>query len=455
MNAHAGTSRTFYGWTMLVVAILMAAATMPGQTVLMALFNASIRESLGLSIQQVSAAYTIGTILASFPLPVVGRVADIIGLRRTVTGVVVGFIASLLLLREATGVVTLGGCFFLVRFLGQGSLGMLCGHTISMWFERRLGFAHSMLAVAGFAAASAIAPIPTAALIESRGWQFTLLVCAGAVAVLTLPALAFVFKNRPEDIGQHLDGDPVEHKTHDVMHGGTPPPGDPAFTVLQAASTRAFWILAINMLMSGLVGTAMLFHMQTMLQQAGLEGTEKQAAFAIQPWPICFGGAMLVVGWLTDRFHPARILPIALLFQSIAILTCLAAARGLVETDTVLPLMAVGMGVYGVSQATVVGVANPTIARYFGRTHHGAIRGFISTAIVMGTGGGPWLFAFGYGLAGEDFGPVMLVFACLAVPLGVAAALVRKPTPPRERDLTPDVLDGLVTDEPDPPGASL
>ena len=72
----------FYGWVMLGVAVLMAAATMPGQTVLMALFNASIRESLGLSIEQISGAYTIGTIIASLPLPLVGRIADRLGLRR-------------------------------------------------------------------------------------------------------------------------------------------------------------------------------------------------------------------------------------------------------------------------------------------------------------------------------------------------------------------------------------
>ena len=437
--------RLFYGWVMLGVAVLMAAATMPGQTVLMALFNTSIRESLGLSIQQISGAYTIGTILASLPLPFVGRVADRFGLRLTITAVVLGFIGSLLLLREATGIVMLGGIFFLVRFFGQGSLGMLCGHTIAMWFERKLGKANSILAIVGFAAASAIAPIPTAALIESRGWEFTLLVCAGAVAVLTIPSLLFVFRNKPEDIGQHLDGDQAEHTTHDVMHGGKPPAGDPSFTVKQAVETRAFWILSINMLLIGFIGTALLFHMQSMLQQGGLEGTEKQAAIAIQPWPISFGVAMFFVGFLADRYRPAKILPVAMLIQAGAILTCLVGARGLVESESVLLVMAIGMALFGVSQATIMGVANPTIARYFGRTHHGAIRGFVSTAVVMGTGGGPYVFAVGYGLAGEDFGPVMIVFACIAVPLGFVSALLRKPTPPAEPDRTPE------PDEPDPP----
>jgi len=434
---------------MLGVAVLMAAASMPGQTVLMALFNSSIRESLELTVTQVSLAYTIGTIVASLPLPVVGRVADRLGLRLTITGVSLGAIASLLLLREATGILSLGVCFFLVRLLGQGSMGMLAGHTIAMWFERRLGTAHSVLAIGGFAAASAITPMPTGWMIEHHGWRFAVLVCAVAVALLTLPPLLFLFRNKPEDIGQHLAGDPVEHATHDVLHGGTPPPGDPAFTVRQAAATRSFWILAANMMMTGLVGTALLFHMQLMLAQAGLPGKERQAASAILPWPISFGVAMLVVGWLVDRLDPAKILPVSLVLQASAIVTCLAAARGMAGETLTIPLMMVGMGVYGMSQATVMGVANPTIARYYGRTHHGAIRGFVSTAIVMGTGAGPYIFALGYDLGGKDFTGVMLLFACLAVPLGVAAALLRRPAPPAERDLTPE------PDEPDPPGAAL
>lgn len=440
---------------MLGVAVVMAVATMPGQTVLMGLLKTPIRESLGLTLEQVSGAYTVGTILASLPLPLVGRVADRLGLRVTILGVVLGFVASLLLLREASGVVMLGFCFLLVRFLGQGSLGMLAGHTIAMWFERRLGTAHSVLAVGGFAAASAITPIPTAALIESQGWQATLVVWAIIVAAITLPLVIFVFRNKPEDIGQHLDGDPAEHATHDVLHGGTPPPGDPAFTAKQASATPAFWILAINMLNSGLVGTALLFHMQTLLQQAGIEGTEKQAALAFQPWPIGFGLSMLAVGWLADRFHPARILPVALVFQAGAVLICAFATSGRAGEELTLIVMAAGMAIYGISQATVVGVANPTIARYFGRTHHGSIRGFVSTAVVMGTGAGPWLFAFGYKSSGDDFIPVMIVFACLAVPLGIGAALLRKPTPPAERQAAKDRLDELMTDEPDPPGASL
>ena len=263
--------RLFHGWVMLGIAIAMAVATMPGQTVLVSLWKEPIREALGLSLTSVSAAYSIGTIIAALPLTFVGRVADRFGLRITVGFVAVGFAASLILLREATGIITLGIGFFLVRFLGQGSLGMLSGHTIAMWFERRLGSVHALLTVFGFAVGGAILPLPTAWMIATYGWKTTLLALAGMVLLLVLPAVVFVFRNRPEEIGQHLDGDHANHVTHDLLHGGSPPPGDPAFTARQAMRTSAYWILMANMVVTGFIGTALIFHMPAMLQQAGLE----------------------------------------------------------------------------------------------------------------------------------------------------------------------------------------
>jgi ABC-type sulfate transport system permease component len=86
---------------MLAVATFMAAATMPGQTVMAALFNDSYRQALDLSITQLSAAYTIGTLLAAVPISWVGRMANRHGLR-LVTGIVMlGFALALVLLSQA------------------------------------------------------------------------------------------------------------------------------------------------------------------------------------------------------------------------------------------------------------------------------------------------------------------------------------------------------------------
>jgi MFS transporter, OFA family, oxalate/formate antiporter len=439
------TTGLFYGWVMLGVAVLMAMATMPGQTVLVSLFNESYRNELGISVTQLSAAYTVGTLLAALPISWVGRMADRFGLRLLTALVSVGFALALLYLTQVRGPIMLGLGFFLVRCLGQGCMAMLAGHVIAMWFERRLGMAHSVLSVGGYALASTLTPQPTAWLITEVGWQLALVVLAGFVLVLTLPALLTVFRNRPEDIGQHLDGDLFEHAVHDVLHGGNPPPGDPAFTLHQAVRTRAYWICSLSMVASGLIGTALIFQMTPMLQEAGLAGLPREAALAIQPWPIAFGLVTLVVGWLVDRYRPAPLLALGCLMMGGATVICMLAARGTVEPESTVLLMGVGMGCFGASQAVIVGVASPTIARYFGRTHHGSIRGTVSSAGVAGTGVGPLLAGVGYELGGDSFTALLTIFAVCAVPMAVGSMFLRPPTPPANPDRTAE------RDEVEPP----
>lgn len=426
----------FYGWVMLGVAVLMAMATMPSQTVVVSLFVASFREKLGLELSQVSLAYTIGTICAAFPLSWVGKMADRFGIRIVSAVIVVLYAIALVALDWAIGIVTLGIGFFFIRFLGQGSLGMLSGHTIAMWFERRLGMAHSVLAVGGFALGSAILPKPVAWMIEEFGPGSTLLYLGLGVAAVILPLLVFLFRNKPEDIGQFLDGDSSEHASHDVAHGGPAPKGDPAFTAPQARATFSFWILLTLSCTSGCIGTALLFHMQEMLIAGGAEGTVAQTADANQMWAISFGVGMLATGWLADKFRPRVLLPIAPVFMLLGSLVCWYGATG--QSDDVVGTMKIGMLIYGLGMAVSVAVGSPAVARFFGRTHHGAIRGFMTSFGVAATGLAPYLAGKWYELAGENFGPVLIAFAVWCVPLIVLTAMLKKPTPPSERDLNPD-----------------
>ena len=90
-------------------------------------------------------------------------------------------------------------------------------------------------------------------------------------------------------------------------------------------------------------------------------------------------------------------------------------------------------------------VANPAIARYFGRAHHGGIRGTVTTAMVAGTGTGPILAGWIYERSGGSFEWLLLSSAAVCVPLCVLAATLRPPTPPNRP--TPTEAD---RDEPDP-----
>jgi MFS transporter, OFA family, oxalate/formate antiporter len=420
---------------MLGIAVLLAIATMPGQTVIAALFNDSYRGELDLSITELSAAYTIGTLLAAIPITWVGRLADRHGLRVVIGAVASLFALALVMLSRTQGIVMLGIGFFLIRCLGQGCLGMLSGHVIAMWFERRLGMAHAVVSLAGFGAGAALLPQPTAWAITELGWRTTLLVLAAFVAVLTLPAVATVFRNRPEDLGQRIDGAPVSaasvsspesaSATESAKPSELESAKEPTFALTEALRTRAFWVCTLTTVFGGIVGTALIFHMSPLLQSAGLDGSARQVAVAVQPWPIAFGAFTLLAGWLVDRYRPAPLLGMGTLLLGCAMVLCVLSTG--VASERVLLLAGAGMGLFGASQAIIVGTATPTIARYFGRTHHGAIRGAVSSITVASTGLGPLMFGLGYERSGGSFAPILVGAAACAVPLAFAAWSLRPP----------------------------
>ena len=151
---------------------------------------------------------------------------------------------------------------------------------------------------------------------------------------------------------------------------------------------------------------------------------------------ISFGLGMLCTGWLADKFKARILLPIAPLFMLIGSLIVWYGATG--RSEDVLYTMKVGMLVYGLGMAVSVAVGSPAVARFFGRTHHGAIRGFMTSFGVAATGLAPYLAGKWYELAGENFGPVLLSFAIWCVPLMVATAMLKRPNPPSDPDMNPD-----------------
>ena len=88
------------------------------------------------------------------------------------------------------------------------------------------------------------------------------------------------------------------------------------------------------------------------------------------------------------------------------------------------------MATFGLSQGLYTASFGPAVARFFGRPHHGEIRGFVTTLFVAGTATGPFLIADGAQRAGGDFGPAFFVSAAFALALGaLATRAVRPPQP--------------------------
>lgn len=416
----------FHGPIIAAACTVALIASAPGQTVVVSQFNESFTSTLGLSATALSTAYLIGTVTAAMPLTLVGSVADKFGPRRVMFVVALLFGLACIAAGQARSLVVLTLCFFCLRFLGQGSLSMLSGHVLALWYERKLGTVNGIkmvFAQVGFMAS----PWLAIWLIGWLDWRAAYAVLGVLVWLVVLPLAAFVLRDRPEELGQQIDGDPEDGDGQGPLlsgQGGSEATGvprhvDPAFTLKQTLATRAFWIVAGATVLSGFTGTALLFHSQPILIARGLDPT--MSAAMSTSWALAVAVFVLPFGRLSDRLPPRGLLCLAGLLMA-------ASPAMVIFADSVV-LLCSAMAVYGVAMAIGSAVGVPTIARYFGRRHHGAIRGFTTFLGVAGTGLGPVVLGVSLDYSGS-FTIGLAACAALAVALALASLTLKRPVAP-------------------------
>ncbi|MEM9777644.1 MAG: MFS transporter, partial [Chloroflexota bacterium] len=284
----------FYGWVMLGIAVVASMLTTPGQTAGVSLFTPSFEEALGLSRTQQTGAYGMGTFIASLVMTYVGAQMDRYGIRRVMGVVVVLFGMVCVYTGFVTGFWTLFLAFLLLRMFGQGSLSLLASNTPAMWFDKRLGVTQAVLGI-GFSLAAAGMPPFALWLIETFGWRTAYPILGGIVIVVLLPLVIFLFVDRPEDIGQALDGGwvgPIDQKQPDS--------GRDQFTLQQAMKTPAYWVIAGMMFSVSMIVTAITFNSLFLFEELGL--TREQTVTTLAAISLTTAIAQLPAGWLADVF---------------------------------------------------------------------------------------------------------------------------------------------------------
>jgi sugar phosphate permease len=410
----------FYGWVVVAVSTLGILASIPGQTMGMAVFTEPLMDALGLSRTQLSVAYLFGTLGSAAFLTRAGRLYDRFGGRTLIVGASLGLGATLLyiaglgtLLAPFEGrvrtVVAFAAIFLgylLVRFTGQGVLTSASRNVLMSWFERRRGVVSGVRGVfvsLGFS----LAPPVLAALIAAFGWQGALIalavICGGAFALV---ALALV-RDAPEPCGLRPDGDVPHEDDVAVAVDGVP--------LERARRSSTFWLYSASLAMHSLFGTAITFHVVSIFERAGRTAEEAFGFFL--PLSVVSITANLIASWASDR---------TALRPWLVLMLCgfLTACVGLVNLDAPwgLALLILGNGVGGGLWGMV---SNITFVRLFGRAHLGAISGLNASLTVFGSAIGPALFAVGLQWTGSFVAPVA-VCAVGFLALLAAAAILRR-----------------------------
>ncbi len=386
----------------LSVCTIAAIATAPGQTVVVSLFSEPLRSATGLSATGLSTAYLLATLGSAATMTWVGRLSDRLGPARLMGAAALGTAGACALAGSARGPASVVAIFFGLRFFGQGVLMLSSAHTLALWFERRLGTAEGVRGAVtslGFACV----PLVVGSLIGAVGWQSAYAILGGGVAAIVVPGALWIASLDPPDVARAPGSEAI-------VAGHTLP---------QALRTPAYWSLASLLVVVASGITALLFHLAAVFEASGWPASARAPALSgLLLGVACATG---IGGWLADRIDERGLIAAGAGAFAIA-LGGLVAAPGLPAAIGAL----IGCGI---GQGLVMSVGGTTLARWFGRAHHGAIRGFTTALSVAGTSAGPVLLSLTRDASGA-WSAGLVGFAVLSGGVGLSVALARRPSPP-------------------------
>ncbi len=378
----------FYGWVILLFSAVGTLMSMPGQTMGVSAFTEHLIVSLKLTRSQLALAYMFGTLSSSLILPHAGKVFDRAGARVMGIASSIGMGCALILLsfsdRLAAGmnvisiIVMMFFGFLMLRFWGQGVLTLTCRNMLMKWFDRKRGLVTG-LSGPMISLVFSLTPVILNKLIEFRGWQMAWLIL-GLLSVFGFSLIALVFfRDNPEGCGLLPDGVTREkhekqQKSNDAMR---------QFTVSEARRTFPFWLIGLSLALAGLYLTAMPFHVVSIFKLAGMD---KETGLKIFFYGSCISVPMSILyGYIADKIDIKYLLMIFLSGLIINSISVAFLAPGFAYASLIAG-MGLSGGLFGI-------LANVPFPRFYGRSHLGAINGFIMSMMVFSSAIGPWFFS--------------------------------------------------------------
>ncbi|MCL7763810.1 MFS transporter [Polaribacter sp. Z014] len=385
----------FYGYVVLIFGSIGILFSIPGQTVGVSVFTDPVKDALGLTRNQFSNAYLIGTLLSAFFVTKAGRLFDKFG-ARYVAFFAASFLAiSLIIFSYSEGIsdtlklflnikswvipfVLLSFLFFLVRFCGQGVLTMASRNMVMMWFDKNRGKVNSISSIAvslGFSSS----PILFNYLIDENGWEVSWQILAVSLFIFSFLILQF-YRNKPEDFGLIPDGFLSKKKSKkkkvEILEVN--------FTLEEAKQTRAFWMFGLSLAFFSFFSTGFTFHVISIFKTQGYNKTDAIAVFL--PISIIAISVSTLANILSDYIEHK-------IYLFIMIFSGIIAAVGLLLLDDSIGiyLLIIGLGVCSGLFAVVNAVTWP---RYFGRKYLGAITGKIMSFLVIASALAPSFFSY-------------------------------------------------------------
>ena len=435
----------FYGWWNVATGFVGMGLSYAMFTIFaFGVFVNPLEDEFGWTRGELSFAVTMTNFAVVIASPCLGLIIDKFGVRRVLVPSVILMgltVASMTML--SANLWHFYALYFLIPFLGAGTLPQSYSRVLIAWFSRRRGIALGV-SLAGFGVGAMLVPIFAQVMIENHGWRMAYAGFAAAIFALALPMAVFILKESPEEMGLEPDGNIVKSTGIDNGQAGEPTlepdnpepalesgsPGtarqadndtveatlihdDPApvtsseagLSCLQAAKTRSFWLILISFLLVGIGITSILAHLVPMLIDRGV--APASAALCMSSLALGLIGGRVLAGFLMDYFFAPYVAACFLLgLLAGIIILATGASGGLVFVAAVCVGMATGSEISEIAYIC---------SRYFGPRAFGLIYGLMFAAFQLGSMIGAPLMGLYHDRAGNYIGALWVVAGIVVV----------------------------------------
>ena len=365
-----------------------------GQSFFLGLFNAPIRNELGISHGQFGSIYALATIFSSLVLIWVGKKIDDYKLLNYSLFVVLLLSFSSLFFSFITNIYLLAVGIFLMRFSGQGLMSHTSTTAISRFFDRSRGKALSTIWF-GLSTAEFILPVLITYLFIIFSWRS---IWQG-IAVLILFLLPLViFKSIKSIKLDSREEQEIDFKKKKIK----------SWKRKNVIKDFKFYIISLNMLAGPWIITGIFVY------QSFIAETKLWSVYAIPKafmiYSITSILSLILAGFLVDKFTSRKLLPIINIPLLLSMLTLFA-----VQDENSAYIF---LGLIGVSNGLANVLGSSTWAEIYGVRYIGSIKALTTALMVFSTAFGTALFGLliDYGYSIENialFAVAYIVFSLI------------------------------------------
>lgn len=314
---------------------------------------------------------------------------------------------------------------YLAISLGSGVGGWIAFVTlINNWFSRRRALAMS-IAVSGIQLGGFLVPL-LAWGIENHNFRLTALAIGVVLIVVAVPASRFV-RNRPEDVGERPDGEPlrrapltsagaIQSETDDEIE----------LSPRQALKTLAFWVIAIARLTSVVSIVTLSVHLVPKLTDSGISLITANFVVTLYTFAAFLSG--FIAGYLADRTSKIMVLFVCMFLQALAM--------GILTVTDSLPMAWVFAILWGAGFGGRVPLLTAIVGDFFGRRNFGSILGMNMVPSNIAMIFAPLFAGFMHDLRQSYFIP-FAVFTVMGFIGAFVILLARQPSPPQTNTPSP------------------